>query len=111
MGGNGPQHTLVMRGASPAKRPSRASLEAHHSQARRSLRTSIAPANFFSTAAAVEERLNAVTDTSRRDLRSFAIYLPTVECARVALLTSCVAVSPALSRRLVRGLSRSVEGC
>ena len=48
MGGNGPQHTLVMRGASPAKRPSRASLEAHHSQARRSLRTSIAPANFFS---------------------------------------------------------------
>ena len=79
MGGNGPQHTLVMRGASPAKRPSRESLEAHHSQARRSLRTSIAPANFFSTAAAVEERLNAVTDTSRRDVRFVCDYLPTVE--------------------------------
>ena len=58
MGGNGPQHTLVMRGASPAKRPSRASLEAHHSQARRSLRT-LRP-RFFLSAAAPDALLPAV---------------------------------------------------
>ena len=63
MGGNGPQHTLVMRGAIGAKRSSRASLEAHHSQARRSVAHVHCACDFFSsTAAAVEERLNAVTD-------------------------------------------------
>ena len=76
MGGNydlawgGPQHTLVMRGASPAKRPSRASLEAHHSQARRSLRVAhVHPLRlriFFLSAAAPDTPLSTGRPVRRR---------------------------------------------